>query len=226
MIDTQIYRHCFSEREIYRQRAFWCPICNYLQRYVHPDGVTLDLGAGFCHFINNIRAREKIALDVNEENLRRYADKGVRIIAASGSDLSMIPSASVDTVFASNVYEHFQSREQVATSFAEVHRILRQGASFIILQPNFAYCWQHYFDFFDHRLIFTHIGMVEGLLTCGFEIVEVIARFLPFTSKSRLPTAPWLGLALSAPASHLARPGRADAHRCAEELNSWRGSQE
>src|SRR6266545_1917397 len=160
MIETQIYRHRFSEREIHQQCAFWRPICNYLQRYVHPDGVTLDLGAGFCHFINNIRSREKIALDVNEENLRHYADKDVQIV--------------------------------VATGFAEVHRILRRDASFIILQPNFAYCWRHYFDFFDHRLIFTHLGMMEGLMTCGFEIAEVVARFLPFTSKSRLPTAPWL----------------------------------
>src|SRR5262249_33087088 len=107
-------------------------------------------------------------------------------------DLSMMLSGSVDTVFASNVYEHFHSREQVAASFAEVHRILRQDASFIILQPNFAYCWRHYFDFFDHRLSFTHVGMVEGLLACGFEVAEVVVRFLPFTSKSRLHTAPWL----------------------------------
>jgi hypothetical protein len=34
--------------------------------------------------------------------------------------------------------------------------------------------------------------MVEGLLTCSFEVTEVVARFLPFTSKSKLPTAPWL----------------------------------
>ena len=192
MIEAQMYRRRFSDRELQRQGAFWRPICGYLQRYVPPDGVTLDLGAGFCHFINNIRSREKIALDINAESLRRYADKEVRIVVASGADLSAIPSASVDTVFASNVYEHFHSREQVAASFAEVHRILRPGASFIILQPNFAYCWRHYFDFFDHRLSFTHRGMVEGLLTCGFEITEVVARFLPFTSKSKLPTAPWL----------------------------------
>jgi SAM-dependent methyltransferase len=192
MIESQLYRHRFSARELARQQAFWRPICHYLQRYVHPDGVTLDLGAGFCHFINNIRSREKIALDINEENLQRYANEGVRSIVAAGSDLSMIPSASVDTVFASNVYEHFHSREQVAASFAEVHRILRPEGTFIILQPNFAYCWRQYFDFFDHRLIFTHAGMAEGLLTCGFEITEVVARFLPFTSKSRLPTAPWL----------------------------------
>jgi hypothetical protein len=46
----------FSAVELQRQRAFWRLICNYLQRYVHPDGVTLDLGAGVCHFINNIMA--------------------------------------------------------------------------------------------------------------------------------------------------------------------------
>ena len=84
MIERQIYRHRFSERELSRQCAFWRTICNYLQRYVHSDGVTLDLGAGFCHFINNIRSREKIALDLNEENLRRYADKDVRIVVSSG----------------------------------------------------------------------------------------------------------------------------------------------
>jgi hypothetical protein len=46
----------FSAVELQRQRAFWQPIYNYLQRYGHPDGVTLDLGARFCHFINNIMA--------------------------------------------------------------------------------------------------------------------------------------------------------------------------
>ena len=192
MIETQIYRSRFSERELHRQRAFWRPICNYLQRYVHPDGVTLDLGAGFCHFINNIHSREKIALDINEESLRRYADQDVRLVVSSGSDLSALPSASIDTVFASNVYEHFHSRELVATSFAEVYRVLRPGGAFIILQPNFAYCSRHYFDFFDHRLIFTHLGMIEGLHICGFAIAKVEACFLPFTSKSRMPTTPWL----------------------------------
>ena len=36
------------------------------------------------------------------------------------------------------------------------------------------------------------IGMVEGLYACRFAMAEVVACFLPFTSKSRLPTAPWL----------------------------------
>src|SRR5262245_42386682 len=127
MLEAQLYRRRFSEAELDRQRALWRPICHYLQRYVRPDGVTLDLGAGFCNFINNIHSGEKNAHDINEENLRRYTAQDVRIVVASGADLSAIATASVDTVFASNVYEHFHSREQVATSFTEVYRILRPG---------------------------------------------------------------------------------------------------
>ena len=191
-IEGSIYRLRFSEKELAQARAMWRPICRYLQRYVDPQGVTLDLGAGYCHFINAITSREKLALDINAENLRLYAAPGVRCIEATGADLRAIDSASVDSVFASNVYEHFPSREDVALSLGEVFRVLRTGGRFIILQPNFAYCAKEYFDFFDHRLIFTHKGMAEGLAISGFQLELSTARFLPYTTKSGLPTAPWL----------------------------------
>jgi SAM-dependent methyltransferase len=191
-IEKSIYRVRFSDEELSRARAFWRPICGYLQRYVDPQGVTLDLGAGYCHFINNIASREKVALDLNGENLRRYASANVRCLETSGSDLAGVGSESVDAVFASNVYEHFPSREDAAMSFGEVYRVLRPGGRFIVLQPNFAHCMKKYFDYFDHRLIFTHKGMAEGLEISGFEMVRVTERFLPYTSKSALPTAPWM----------------------------------
>jgi hypothetical protein len=118
-LEGRIYRLRFSEKELAQARAFWRPICRYLQRYIDPRGVTLDLGAGYCHFINNIASREKLALDINGENLRLYAAEGVRCIEATGTGLTGIASASVDAVFASNVYEHFLSREDVARSFQE-----------------------------------------------------------------------------------------------------------
>src|ERR1700761_3622302 len=109
-LETSLYQSRFSSEELAQARAFWGPICHYLQRYIDPAGTTLDLGAGYCHFINTIISREKIAIDINEENLRLYAEKNVRSIACTGADLGAIPTASVNTVFASNVYEHFQSR--------------------------------------------------------------------------------------------------------------------
>jgi len=192
-LEKDIYQVRFSSEELREARAFWVPICRYLQRYVAREGTTLDLGAGYCHFINNIESRRKLALDINGENLRCHAAPDVKCIEASGTELAGIDSNSVNTVFASNVYEHFHSREDVARSFEEVYRVLAPGGRFVILQPNFAYCARQYFDFFDHRLIFTHKGMLEGLVIQGFELDHMTARFLPYTSKNKsLPPAPWL----------------------------------
>ena len=152
----------------------------------------LDLGAGYCHFVNRIRAKEKIAVDLHAGNLDRHAAPGVRKIVSDGSEIRGVETSSVDAVFASNVYEHFRSREDVARSFGRVLEILRPGGRLIVLQPNFRYCARRYFDFFDHRLEFTHLGMTEGLAISGFEIERVTPRFLPYTSKSRLPKSEWL----------------------------------
>src|SRR5882724_949033 len=99
MIETHIYRLRYSEAELNRQKAVWGPICRYLQRYIRSDGVTLDLGAGFCHFINQIESRSKIAIDINAESLERFSGPGVRRVICSGSDLSFVPQSSVDTAF-------------------------------------------------------------------------------------------------------------------------------
>ena len=192
LMEAELYRGRFSDKELAQARGFWRSICRYLQQYVDPSGSTVDLGAGYCHFINNIASRERIAVDINAEALKRFAGSGVRCIISDAADLSEITTGSVHTVFASNVYEHFSSREAVLKSFQEAYRILRPGGRFLILQPNFAHCYRSYFDFFDHRLAFTHLGIAEGVRAAGFEIERLVGRFLPYTSKSRLPKSPWL----------------------------------
>lgn len=60
------------------------------------------------------------------------------------------------------------------------------------MQPNVRVLGGAFYDFFDHTLPLSEKGMAEALRVVGFEIEEIRARFLPYTTKSRLPQAPWL----------------------------------
>ena len=62
----------------------------------------------------------------------------------------------------------------------------------MILQPNFALVGPRYFDFIDHKTILTDASLVEALELTGFQVEEIKRRFMPYTSKSRLPKWPWL----------------------------------
>ena len=62
----------------------WGPLCAYLQRYIAPVDTVLELGAGYCDFINQIRAGKKLALDVNPE-VAKYCAPDVTFLHA-GAD--------------------------------------------------------------------------------------------------------------------------------------------
>ncbi|MEY4580923.1 MAG: hypothetical protein RL701_5626, partial [Pseudomonadota bacterium] len=47
-------------------------------------------------------------------------------------------------------------------------------------------------DYYDHHIPLTELSIAELLQVHNFRIEESIPRFLPYTVKGRLPTAPWL----------------------------------
>ena len=49
-----------------------------------------------------------------------------------------------------------------------------------------------YWDFFDHHVPLTEKSIEEGLEVSGFKVEKSIARFLPFTTKSKIPKHPLL----------------------------------
>ena len=62
-----------------------------------------------------------------------------------------------------------------------------------------------YWDFIDHKVALTHRSLAEAAELSGLETVRVIKRFLPYTTKRRLPVKPALVRAYLAfrPAWHL-----------------------
>lgn len=70
--------------------------------------------------------------------------------------------------------------------------ILKPGGRMIVLQPNIRLVGSAYWDFLDHKTPLTDSSLAEAAITSGFEIEHLIPRFLPYTTKSRLPQHPAL----------------------------------
>ncbi|MBC2934437.1 class I SAM-dependent methyltransferase [Nocardioides sp. zg-1228] len=159
---------------------------SYFQRWVPSDAVVLDLAAGHCEFANNIVAARRIAVDLNPA-VHEHADEGVEAHVASSTDLHMLADATVDRVFVSNFFEHI-TRDDILATLAEVRRVLRPTGKLLVLQPNIRYCARDYWMFFDHVTPVDDRALAEAFASTGFRVELNHPRFLPYTTKSRLPS--------------------------------------
>lgn len=171
-----------------KRRLLWQTLCTYeFQKYIDPANDTvLDLGAGFCEFINNIKAKKKYAVDLKKD-LSKFAEHDVEALVTSSSNIKSILDGSVDVVFVSNFLEHLPNSYAVLETLSEVRRILKPEGRVIILQPNILYTKEAYWDFIDHHTALTHNSLREALEVTGFNISKIKKRFLPYTTKSFLP---------------------------------------
>ena len=173
-----------------RRAVVWKAIASYLQRWVTADEELLDLGAGYGDFSREIRAGRKWALEHNGA-LVKYWAAPVTPLIQSACDQWPLESGSLGTILASNFFEHF-TLEQGAEVLDQARRALRPGGRLIVVQPNFRLEPRRYFDDYTHRTAYTDNGFRDFLLASGWKIVHSEPRFLPFSMKSRLPTAEWL----------------------------------
>lgn len=187
----EIYDARFDEREVSAKDAVWREIVQYLQRYIDPDAPVLDLGCDRGHFVRWVKARERWATDIRD--MRDALPSEVRFIQVSGLDLAgALPVAHFGTIFISNYLEHLGSSDAVIDQLRIVAGLLRPGGRVIVLQPNIRLVGPRYWDFIDHRVALTERSLLEAAELAGLRTVELITRFLPYSTKGRLPTAPAL----------------------------------
>jgi SAM-dependent methyltransferase len=189
----RLYQHRFPVQVLQRRQAVWKVLCSsWFSRYVPCGGRVLEVGPGYCVFINNIAASERVGVDLNPET-PTHAAPGVVIHQTAAEKLTdVVLPAHFDVAFMSNFLEHCRSQEQILSVLRAVHSALKPGGRVLILGPNFRYCYKEYFDYLDHHLPLTEKAVVEALLLVGLEVEEVRPRTLPFTFRSRLPSWPWL----------------------------------
>ena len=169
----------------------WKVVAEHLGRWVPAHAHVLEVGAGYCEWINNVSAARRVALDV-WPGFTRYVRQGVEpVVADASKDLRTLGAATFDVVLASNILEHFVP--DVAASVAgDIASLLKPGGRLIIVQPNFKYASRDYFDDYTHRAVFTDVSLPNLLRAQGFTIDEVQPRFLPYSMRnSRLPIREW-----------------------------------
>ena len=188
----KLYRHRFEEDELPRKLAIWRVLCDdFFSRYVMRTDTVIDVGAGYCEFINNISCAKRIAVDLNPR-VREFAAPDVEVRNEDCTNLVSIPDETADVVFMSNFLEHLPSKQMVFDTLAEARRILRRGGRLVILQPNVRLIPGAYWDFFDHHTPLTEHSLVEAVTNLDMRPVRVIGRFLPYTTKSLIPQSPLL----------------------------------
>lgn len=192
----------------------WQVVAEHLSSWILPQAHVLEIGAGYCAWINAVRAARRVAIDVWPE-VGRHAAPGVeaRVLDAATA-LRGLGASAFDVVLASNVLEHFDP-DAAGRIVADTWYVLRPGGRMIVIQPNFRHAWHNYFDDYTHRSIFTDVSLPALLRANGFAIDLVKARFLPYSMRdSRLPIRGWLVRAyLHSPVKPLAGQMLVVAHK-------------
>lgn len=170
----------------------WRVITDYLRPWIAPGSHVVEIGAGYCQWINAVTAARRVAIDSWPEFVG-HAAAGVdaRVLDASTA-LTSLGIAQFDVALASNVLEHFDP-DTSSKIVGDVAMLLKPGGRLIVVQPNFRYAYRHYFDDYTHRAVFTHVSLSNLLRSHNFTIERCEPKFLPYSMReTKLPVREWL----------------------------------
>lgn len=186
----RMYGARFAGKTQYRIRV-WHILVSYFSQWVPPSAAVLDLGAGFCEFINTVTARVKYAMDLNPE-VRNRAASTVNVLQQDCSEPWTLEQETLDVVFTSNFLEHLPDKNAVRNALANAYHCLKPGGRFIAMGPNIKYLPGAHWDFFDHHVELTEMSLAEALTNSGFHIEKRVARFLPYTMSNGREYPLWI----------------------------------
>ncbi len=187
----KLYSNRFDSKQRKAKVALWKVLIEgFLQKHVGQDSVILDIGGGYCEFINQVQAREKYLIDLNPDS-KIFANPDIKLLNINILSLNeqKLLTKRFDKIFISNFFEHLRNKEELIEVLGFCFNYLKPGGSLLVIQPNFKYSFKEYYDFIDHELPITHLSLQEVLETIGFTINVLIPRFLPYSTKGR-PASP------------------------------------
>jgi SAM-dependent methyltransferase len=119
----QVYGQRWSDEELREVSNVWeILVETFFQPLVGEDARVLDIGCGFCHFLNHLQAGEKIGVDAGPD-VSRFAAPEVRIVQTEDLTLRGLPEQSFDCIFISNFLEHLENSRQVVASLCRARML-------------------------------------------------------------------------------------------------------
>lgn len=186
-----LYKARFQKKELSKKNAVWDVLCScYFSKWILAGDIVVDVAAGYCEFINNIKAKKKYAFDLNPDVLKysKMGESGVNAVVASCFDIGeYVDAGEVDVFFISNFLEHLSDKNEVGRLIRELAHLVKPGGKIMVLQPNIRLAGGKYWDFFDHKVALTEKALVELAEMNGLKVDVCVPRFLPYTTKSALP---------------------------------------
>jgi hypothetical protein len=104
----------------------WKVVAEHLASWVPPRAHVLEIGAGYCEWINHVAAARRVAVDIWPD-VERFAAPGVEaFVLDAARELATLGTTMFDTVLASNILEHVEPG--VAASVVDdLGRVLKPG---------------------------------------------------------------------------------------------------
>lgn len=162
----------------------WAEIVRYLHPWVAGAKNTIELGAGYCSFINAIKAQNRTATDI-DHIIEKYAEPNVSTIVTDLKEIDL-GNNTLDLALASNVFEHLD-RPLFIDVLKKIHDALEVNGKLVIIQPNFKYAYRKYFDDHTHVAVYTEKSLSNILQIQGYKVIHVEKNFMPY-SMNTLPT--------------------------------------
>jgi hypothetical protein len=172
------------------RKKIWKEIVNYIYKDIGEVYTLIEMGAGFCDFINQFPAKNKICYEFNSK-MKLYANNNITFIEKDVIFIDEQGNSTADLVFASNFLEHID-RKTLTILMPKIYNVLKQGGKLVLIQPNYNLCKKKYFDDITHKTIFDDKSIRYFLKYYGFIVNKVIPGFLPFQMKLKLPKFPIL----------------------------------
>ena len=182
---NRIYEYRFQGVDKSKKLSTWKLIAEFIHEKLGKPVSIIDPAAGSCEFINQSPSKDRWAVDMGDETSKTAAN-GVHVIIGNNLEVEL-PLNKFDGVYVSNFLEHLNSQHEVALFLERMFSILKPGGKIAIMGPNFKYCSKNYFDFADHTVILTELGVAEHLYGAGFNINEIHPKFLPLSFRGKLP---------------------------------------